>query len=616
MITRKLGAILRGKATPFQLVAACVLGSLLGFGPPVTQAPGLYVLLVGLLLVVNANLGLTLMVAGVMRLASWLLIPVTYRLGLFLLDGPTSGLAGELVNAPVLAWCGLSYYVVAGGEALGLALGMALGLVVARGVRRFRARMAAASENPSRWHEVAGKPWARFLLWLFFGGKGKKSWEEKLEQKVGNPIRVWGAALVLLVLVPGYLARGSLLEPMARDGMRSGLEDLNGATVDLADLTLDIREGLFGVTGLALADPEDLSVDLFAAQQLSADFAQVDLLRRRVHLGSLVIRDATSGTKRAAPGVLVERPAPEPEPAPAPSPGEYTLEEVLAEVEVWKERLAQAGEWIERLSPEPVDPADESWRARLARQAKEAGWLSLEATHLLDVAPNVLLSELKVEGLTFAGIPGRTFDLSGLNLSSQPWLLDEAPRVELVSRDGTIRFEVDLAPASRGGGDGALRFHWRGLSVDDAIAQLSLEDAPFVGGTIDLELDGGWHDGEIGVLDLPLRVTLRDTTLHLKGIDPTKLEVLELPLGLHGPLEAPRVRFDGSVLVDALEAAGKAELSRRIEGELEELGLPGKLGEELGEELGVELPGELGDQLEKGAKDALGGLLGGKKKKK
>ena len=45
MITRTIGRIARGNATPFQLFAACILGSLLGFAPepvsiPVTIAAG------------------------------------------------------------------------------------------------------------------------------------------------------------------------------------------------------------------------------------------------------------------------------------------------------------------------------------------------------------------------------------------------------------------------------------------------------------------------------------------------------------------------------------------------------------------------------------------------
>jgi hypothetical protein len=43
MITRTVGRILRGKATPFQLFTACVLGAMLGFIPGFAQAPGLMI---------------------------------------------------------------------------------------------------------------------------------------------------------------------------------------------------------------------------------------------------------------------------------------------------------------------------------------------------------------------------------------------------------------------------------------------------------------------------------------------------------------------------------------------------------------------------------------------
>ena len=111
-----------------------------------------------------------------------------------------------------------------------------------------------------------------------------------------------------------------------------------------------------------------------------------------------------------------------------------------------------------------------------------------------------------------------------------------------------------------------------------------------------------------------MKITLRDTLFQMKGIDPTQLDLLVLPIGLSGPLDSPKVSFDSSVLVDALEQAGEAQLSRQLDAQLEELGFPGKLEDEL------DLPGGLGDglgdELEKGAKDALDDLLGGRKKLK
>ena len=92
------------------------------------------------------------------------------------------------------------------------------------------------------------------------------------------------------------------------------------------------------------------------------------------------------------------------------------------------------------------------------------------------------------------------------------------------------------------------------------------------------------------------------TTLTLKGMDPTKLDQLVLPIGMSGPIDALRIDFDGSDLADALKKAGKKELAGRLTKELDGLGLP------------TELPGDLGQELEEGIKGALEGLLGGKKK--
>jgi len=623
MLTRKLGKLLRGNATSFQIVAACGLGALTGFAPGLARAPALMLLWIALLLLLNANLGLALLMAGVGRLLALVLAPVSFQIGRVLLDGPTSGLAHAIVNSPVLAWCGLDYYAVAGGQVIALGLGALTGLGLARAIGGFRRRMLAAQEQPSRMQELAARPWARFAIWLFFGGQAKGTWEEKLARRVGNPVRIWGAALILLFLVGSYLGQRALAGPLAQRGLRIGLEQANGATVDVDGVELALGEGRVAVSGLALADPNALDRDLFAAGRLELDVDQADFLRRRFHVARVVVSEARSGFERAHPGeLLAPRPAPaadeaEPPPPGAPDVRDFSLEDVLQDVEVWKARLAQARQWLDRLSGPPgaegEGEGEESLAERLARRAEEGGWLSVRAGHLLDQAPTFRLSELVVDGLEASFLPGLVLDLHAQELSTNPALVDAPPRVELASRDGTVRLEVDLAPVSRGGGDGALRFAWKGLQVDRALAGLRLEDGPpFRGGTLDLEIDGAWDQGRIGHVDLPLRVTLRDTTMSLPGVEPTHLDELVLPIGIAGPIDGPRVRFDPSALRDALVAAGKREIAERVTGALE--GEVGEKLEELKEKTGVELPGGVQEKLPDGAKGALEGLFGGKKK--
>lgn len=640
MITRKLGGLLRGKATPFQLVAACVLGALLGFAPGLTKGPALVLLLVAALLVVNANLGLALLVAGGARLLSLATASLAFSIGRFLLEGPTEGLARAIVNTPVLAWCGLEYYAVAGGQLIGLVVGLVLGLLVASAITRFRRRMLAAEGNPSKLKELSAKPGAGFLIWLVIGKSAKGTWEEKLAKRVGNPVRIWGAALIVIGLVGAYLAQQALAGPLAKRGLVAGLEGANGATVNVGSVELDLGEARMSIADLAMADPEALGEDLFRADRMELDVDQADFLRRRFHVAKVVVHEARSGAPRATPG---ERLAPEPEPEPEPEVGEggdYGLKDVLADWELWRDRLRQARTWIDRLAPSSAEKGEktESLEERLAREVREGGWFAARADELIEGTPTFRLSELSIAGLDLADLPGRTFDLEARELSTNPALVDAPPRVELNSRDGAIGFLVDLAPASRAGGNGALRFHWKGLEVDAAMAKLRLPGpAPFQGGTLDLSIDGAWDQGRIGRVDLPLKVTLRGTRLVVKGIDPTDLDQLELSIGLKGALDAPRIRFDTSTLTDALVAAGKKQLADRLRSEFDQrLGgkvdealadLKAKAGIELPTELPTELPNvdevkekvdeakeEVKEEAKEQAKDALKGLFPKKKK--
>ena len=112
MIAKRIAKILRGNATPAQMMMACVLGAGLGFMPGFAQAPGLIVLLVLLLIVLNANLALAAMVTAAAKIVSLLLLALSFHVGRLLLDGPTEPLFKMLINMPVLALFGFEYYVV------------------------------------------------------------------------------------------------------------------------------------------------------------------------------------------------------------------------------------------------------------------------------------------------------------------------------------------------------------------------------------------------------------------------------------------------------------------------------------------------------------------------
>ena len=71
-------------------MAACVLGALIGFLPGWAQAPGLMLLSMFLLIILNANLLLAGLVGLGARLLSLAAAPLLFKIGRLLLDGPTN----------------------------------------------------------------------------------------------------------------------------------------------------------------------------------------------------------------------------------------------------------------------------------------------------------------------------------------------------------------------------------------------------------------------------------------------------------------------------------------------------------------------------------------------
>src|SRR5690606_1981610 len=101
--------------------------------------------------------------------------------------------------------------------------------------------------------------------------------------------------------------------PLVLAALKGGLERANGATVDIREAELNLRENRLVLSGVAMADANDLATDLLRAERVEADVSATDLLRRRLALDQVTLVDASTGERRSAPGRLVRR-------APSPIP--------------------------------------------------------------------------------------------------------------------------------------------------------------------------------------------------------------------------------------------------------------------------------------------------------
>lgn len=627
MITRKIGKILRGKATPVQLMMACVLGSLIGFVPGFMQGPGWTVLLLLLLVILNANLFVAAVVGFAAKGICLLALPASVSIGRVLLDGPTQELFKWVINTPVLALFGFEYYATTGGIVLGLLFGIVSGLLIIALVQRFRRRMAALEAGSEKYKRWSSRRSVRVATYVFLGkGKGKKkSYEDLLSKRVGSPIRALG-----VIIAVGFIALCALLymlaaEPIVTALMQRGLERANGATVNLESANLDFRAGRMELRGLAMADPNDLATDLLRAEQLIGAISTTDLLRKRMALDDVQMINASTGEQRAVPGRLVRKPEPvNPEDDPTtPDEQEQTLEDYIEQAEEWKERLAQIRDWLETVSgstddDETVETEEgkERLEDRIRRQIREHGYARVRADHLIDDAPTFVIYNLRAEGVRTAQLEGETLTITGRNLSTHPHLMDEPADIYVESSGETLLARASLVPRTLGG-QSTLQFRYIGLPVD-TIAGWLRGGAPMQSGTVDIDSSGTWNAVD-ATIDLPLNITLRDTALSIGSSSPQQIDRLDLPLGVRGRIDNPLITFSDQLLADALIEAGHRELANRLGSEADELidrardeiddAIGDKIKDQIGDEIGNRLRDDAGNRI----RDGLGGLLGGNK---
>lgn len=603
MITRKIGKLLRGDATPFQLFSACILAAVLGFMPGFAQAPGLLILFTLLIIVLNANLVLAAFVGMGAKLLSLLIAPITFSFGRFLLDGPTQSLFQNLINAPVFALFGFDYYLTTGGLVMGIIVGVIVGFLAVRAITAYRKKMAALEKDSEKFKNFTAKGWVKFLTFIFVGGKRKKTYEETMAKKVGNPIRPLGAVFAVLVLVLLFILQMFAAGPIVTYALQRGLEEANGATVDVEEADLSLKENRLTVKGLAMADPNQLDTDLFRAASLEADISGMNLLKKRLQLDRVVFNDASHGEKRTSPGSIIGKP-PQPTSEAPSDPNVKTIDDYIKQAKVWKERLAQVKEWMEKLSGPEADqpgvPAEEkeTLEERLQREIREKGYANVRASHLIEGAPTLTISELVAEKVKLADLENETLDITATNLSTHPNLLGKTPRVVIRSSADTLGANLVLGMFGDTASSNLLSFFYKGLATDKIASSLKVGgEQPIQGGTMDIDAQGQWFTAGGVTVDLPLKVALHNATISLPGGQPTQVENFLLPIGVRGPLDNPRISIDDKQLANALVQAGISRAKQELTNQAKE-----------------KISGEVGDKLGEKGKGLLNNLLGGDKK--
>jgi hypothetical protein len=552
-----------------------------------------------------------MLITALSKTISVLAVGIQFEIGRILLDGPTQPIFKAAINAPVLAWFGLEYYLVTGGLVMGLLLGAVASVITIAATRTLQRRISKFEGEKHFIEKLNRSLPLRAIIWVLFGKANKETFEKmSAAKKVGNPIRITGVIVVALAGVLSALVWLIAEEPLVTALLKNQLEQANGATVDLESADVDLAAGNITVTGLAMADPEALDTDILRAKTLTADVGTRDVLTKRIAFDLIEVSEASSGEQRDVPGRLV-RPRPKAT-EPTKEPDQKTLDDYLAEAEKWKERLRQAREWLEKVqskdpdatgdptAPKP-DP-DKKIRDRIKRQIALYGYDGVRADHLIEGAPTVVVRDLRVNGLRLVRFEGetedQTFDITGELLASEPMLLETGrPALHITNRSKSMIAELFIA--AQPGESTRLVAERKGLPGDEVGSMLNVTGAPPVkGGTVDVRLDTALFGS---ILDGQLQATLLNSVISVAGKD-TPVDTLTLPIGVSGPIDAPTIALSDQAMADALVAAGKEEAAKRLQAEagklLDEAGLDETLGEETGKKV---------KDAAKGILDRLGG---------
>ncbi|HZE96337.1 MAG TPA: DUF2062 domain-containing protein [Planctomycetota bacterium] len=299
---RKLFKQLKSDLTPGQLAVGAFFGILAGLTP--FGAHLLLILTVALLL--NCSMAALLLLFGAMKPLGLALGGVSFRLGTSLLadeSGAYAKLIGALSDAPVLAYLGFDRYVVAGGLAIALPLALAVSAVFGFVVSGYRKRLAPKLADANWFQNAMKNKLFRFFKWLI-AGKDKEAVEPKKRFILLRPFRAYMIVFIPLLYI-GLTVGAGLYAQMTINGLAAkGVSKALGVQCTFGKIDYSFFAQRLAFENFQLPDPSNTMEDMVRIGGFEADLGFGDLLRKRLHLEKLSLKDVAGNVARNADGKL------------------------------------------------------------------------------------------------------------------------------------------------------------------------------------------------------------------------------------------------------------------------------------------------------------------------
>ena len=570
MLVGSVRKFMKGGLSPAHVWSSVVLGFLLGMIPDYGASAGLVAILLLCSALIRVNAGLFALSLILSKTILLLSLPWLFDLGQAALHGSLGTVFLSLSQLPVLAWFGFERYATVGALVAGVPLALVAAFIINSGVQKMRDAGANLQANAT-FDAFAQSFLGRTLITLLLGKSSKDGLGSALSQPV--PLFRWKAGLIATSLV-------ALLAVGAWQWAKSGLKDVllpvieraNGATVDVDRLSLNLWTGTIDVTDLEVADPSDLSVNLFSATDLRVSISSVALLSKRLVVSEVRAQEARSGMPRTSPGQLI---GPLIEAVAITAPTSDEVGSYVKDAEHWLDRLRQVQDWLKRwegMIPEgsesPPALGSPSYQEWLDEQIAQSGYTRLSFDPIKDGYWSALAAKVSVESVRIATFGDKDLTLLAENIASNPKQLGVSPSLKMNSEDGSVGMLLQLDELS-GAGANRVNFSVDGLDAQSALLSLKPSISNRVsGGQIDFSLDGEFRYAGKGELAIDLLAKLRDSELTIQRRK-IPVDEFEVPVLVEGTFKAPKLRVDNKTMEDQLkdlaEDALKDEVKSRVE---------------------------------------------------
>lgn len=566
---QKIGKMLRGGAGKKEIFLGALCGVLIGFNPVAGLTLGLAILIT---LLLNANIGFTLLGVALGKIMSLLLATLSFHTGYFIIHNMgLEGLFTKLANAPVTALMDLNVYAMIGGLPFAIVIGILFGKFISGMVNKIREQMIKAGEN-EKVGKAVGNKFSKFMMWLVFG-KQKVSTADVLIKK-SSLLRKSGLILVGSVVVIGLLLQFFLLDLALKKGLQSAISAETGAEVNIGKANLSLAGGTLEIEGLQVCDPDKLTHNLIQLDSLAADISVGDLLRSSYAIdllsGSTLKRDIL----RDKPGVLIVKEVQEKDPvkddaevAAAEETGK-SLDDYFSKAKDWKKYGNKAYEYLKKRkeNSESVAKGEKPKPSKEAAvaDAKKRGFLKASAD-LVANRPAWIIHQIEIDNVLLGSdFPAQKFQSS--EVSSHPELNGQPTTFVMTPVSGTeptarivLRFDDPTAAHE-------ITANVKGVSIGDSINagdSLKIED-----GKVDISANGTFSTEAIHI---PFTLLVRDLKTDNEILN--NLKQLKLPGTLYGSLLSPRVKVElgdnlKGAAVDAVKEKAKAEAKKAAKKEM------------------------------------------------